>query len=313
MSYIKPTIVTAYGTPMKILPHIDNMLNEHMDFKKEAHQRLRWKYLSQNSSAIDILEMEYYNINWEYIGANSSAIHLMYNYQYCYHSCCNNLLDWWYITNNPYAISLLLKNPGKIKWDILYANPNAINIIEFYFFFKREDVNWYYLSSNPSAIRILKHNFNKIVWESFSKNSAPEAIDILLDNPGKINWNMFSLNTSPKAMSYLENNIEKINWHNLSQNPSAIYILQKNSKNITWNVLTNIAAIHLIEDKIRMFPKKIDPRILSVVYSNPCIFVYDYQKMKKNMDILREDLIKKTIHPRRVNNWIYNENEDMLE
>jgi hypothetical protein len=37
-------------------------------------------------------------------------------------------LDWYYISSNPCAITLIKENPDKINWAELSTNPNAIEI-----------------------------------------------------------------------------------------------------------------------------------------------------------------------------------------
>ena len=88
----------------------------------------------------------------------------------------------------------------------------------------------------------------------------------LLDwiDPEKIDWDYLSEN--PSAIHLLEKNQEKIDWQQLSRNPAAIHLLEKNPKKIDWMFLSrNPAAIHLLEKNL----EKIDWRELS---NNPAIF-----------------------------------------
>ena len=38
-------------------------------------------------------------------------------------------IDWYWLSKNPNAISILEENSDKIHWNALFANPNAISII----------------------------------------------------------------------------------------------------------------------------------------------------------------------------------------
>ena len=58
------------------------------------------------------------------------------------------------------------------------------------------------------------------------------------------------------------------------------------------------------ENKIKNF---------TFILKNPSIFEYDYIQMKKNMSILKEELMMKAWHPTRVLKWIENGYEDILE
>ena len=80
--------------------------------------------------------------------------------------------------------------------------------------------------------------------------------------------NCFFLN----AIELLKENPNKIDWDLLSSNPNAIELLKEN-------------------------PDKIDWRQLS---SNPNIFTYDYDMMRENCLLFKEELMKERFHPRNL-------------
>jgi hypothetical protein len=130
----------------------------------------------------------------------------------------------------------------------------------------------------------------------------------------------------------LRDNFDKISetgWNNLLKNPSAKNFLKKNYDKIPqqlkhicheplpidqyetsheyWSLLSACSSnFGLLRDNI----DHIDWYSLS---SNPHIYEYDYATMKTNMDVLREELLQKALHPRRVLKWIVLECDDMLE
>ena len=88
----------------------------------------------------------------------------------------------------------------------------------------------------------------------------------------------------------------KIVWNGLSQNPNAIDLLKENPDKIDWQMLSfnpNAEAIALLKEN----PDEIDWNCLS---SNPNIFTYDYEKMRENMLLFKEDLMKERFHPRNL-------------
>ena len=93
----------------------------------------------------------------------------------------------------------------------------------------------------------------------------------------KISWEGLSLNPASWAIELLEKNQDKIDWGNLSSNPSAIHILEQNL------------------DKSHLFVEDL--------FSNPSIFEVDYDFLKRRMDLFREELIEKTWHPDRYEEW----------
>ena len=65
---------------------------------------------------------------------------------------------------------------------------------------------------------------------------------------------------------------DKIHWDRLCRNPNAIHILEANQDRINWATLSE----------------------------NTNIFTYDYEKMKKNCNIYKEELIAYVFHPSRL-------------
>jgi len=196
------------------------------------------------------------------------------------------------LSRNPAAISLLEKNPDKIDWSWLSENSVAISLLE-----KNLDkINWSGLSYNPAAISLLEKNPDKIVWSALSRN--PAAISLLEKNPDKIDWSGLSQN--PAAISLLEKNPDKINWSWLSENPVAISLLEKNPDKIDWSWLSlNPAAISLLEknkDKINWFWLSRNPAAISLLEKNPgkidwssislnpAIFEMDVEQYKKDLN-----------------------------
>ena len=63
----------------------------------------------------------------------------------------------------------------------------------------------------------------------------------------KISW--FDMSSNPNAISILEKNMDKINWLHLSLNPNAIHLLQQNMDKIDWSSLSANPNIFEIDTK----------------------------------------------------------------
>jgi hypothetical protein len=100
------------------------------------------------------------------------------------------------------------------------------------------------------------------------------------------------------AIDLLERHPYKIDLQYLSFNPNAIHILEKKLHNINWILLCrNANAIHILEknvDKINWHELSTNPEIFT--------FVYDYEKMKSNMDKigLSHELSTRVLDPDRL-------------
>ncbi len=109
----------------------------------------------------------------------------------------------------------------------------------------------------------------------------------------KLDWQQLSSN--PNAIDLLEKNQDKIYWFMLLQNPNAIHLLEKNKNKINWNYLSlNPNAIDLLEKN----QDKINWDFLS---ENPSIFEYDYEAMKSHFygeHCYGKELIETLFHPR---------------
>ena len=90
---------------------------------------------------------------------------------------------------------------------------------------------------------------------------------------------------------------DKIWWSQLSRNPSALTLLEKNQDKIDWSLLSenpSARAIALLENN----QGKIYWSRLSL---NPSIFEYDYKGMKDAMyKGIKEDLVKNRFHPKNI-------------
>jgi hypothetical protein len=110
-----------------------------------------------------------------------------------------------------------------------------------------------------------------------------KSINETLNNLLKIKNNDINLNIKNYDIILYSGNIEilnellkeypdEINWNCVSENPNAIDLLKENPLKIDWTRLSQ----------------------------NPSIFTYDYEKMRENMLLIKEDLMKERFHPRNL-------------
>ena len=188
---------------------------------------------------------------------------------------------------------------NEIMFDFMCKNPYCIHFIE-------ENkhnyhINLIHLAQNKAAIHLIRkhlHEFTNCCWDYLCLNQSPDAIQILKENPGRIRWDLLSSN--PGAIKMLEENPTCINMWHLCGNPAAIHLIERMNK-IHWMQLSkNPNAIHILEKN----KDKIDWYSLS---QNPAIFEPEYNMLSiKRTHILREELMKKTLHPTRIQYWLEN-------
>jgi hypothetical protein len=183
---------------------------------------------------------------------------------------------------NPYCISIIEKNINK-----------------FY-------INYIYLALNKNAIPLIRKYINteqnindEYLWKNICRNESADAIKLLEENPDKIDWDILSSN--PYAISLLEKNKSQINYWYLSANRAAIHLIEERLKWANWICLSkNPNAIHILKRN----QEKIDWCTFS---ENVAIFEPDYKQMSlERSNILREDLMKKALHPTKIQYWLEN-------
>lgn len=126
---------------------------------KTGKYSLSWmaQNLSSNPNAVSILENVPDLINWVAFSRNESidAIRMLRAHIHTMGTMGNmnmdNNVDWFNLSRNPSAVSLLEEHLDCVHWNMLSANPSAISLLQQY----PERIRWRYLCENTNAIHIL--------------------------------------------------------------------------------------------------------------------------------------------------------------
>ena len=192
-----------------------------------------------------------------------------------------NAIDWHYLSSNtsPGAIDLIEKNieSHHSRNIVVGANRQDLNRI-----------NWYWLSENPMAMRLIEKNLDKVIWRTLSSNHSLEAINLieknmnLCEDINNLAYDMsvqdnkislYNLSKNPAAIHLLEKNPDKIHWNTLSMNPEAIHLLEQNPDKIHWDFLSwNCNALNLIKENLdkvswQAINKNENPKIVNLLSS----------------------------------------------
>jgi hypothetical protein len=271
---------------------------------KDNLDKIDWDLLSSNRSAIPILKENVDKINWNnflrigsidasyVIKDNKDKIKDWYNLCWNDSDWINDIFDedimktlsysdigslegnpcaiptlekyekymnWSRISKNPNAIHMLKKHPEKIHLEdlLLNSNPEALQIFEEYIL--PEPFNTFYLSQSEIMIPFLKKNKEYINY-NICENDEPEAVELIeyfMDEHAKHDdkfywWNELSQNVS--AICIMEKNIEHIDWWEFCYLEEAIPIIEKHLDKVNWTTLSsNPGAMHILknnQDKI---------------------------------------------------------------
>jgi hypothetical protein len=127
-------------------------------------------------------------------------------------------------------------NFGKLDWDSLCLNPNAVHYIEEWVYgnantlYNINEFRWKYLCSNPNTLHLIELYKNNIHWDE--------------------------LCTNPNALHLIEEQLKKdpatIDWNFIYENPNAVYLFEKLKKTNLYPPLlfSNPNAIHLVEGRV---------------------------------------------------------------
>lgn len=206
------------------------------------------------------------------------------------------IIDWYYLSENPAAIEILEKNQKKIVWKNLSKNPKAEKLLRK----NIKNADSENVSATPELRKLLDDYPNLISFETICSNSA--AIDIINKN-----WDLVSdrcgYSKNPALADFLKKNKMEICYtciyknpnpdiflkylngitffpDEISANPTAVGFLKTHTHAINWKYLSrNPAAGELLKQN----PENLDYRLLS---SNPAIIENDPEKHKEQLKIL---------------------------
>jgi len=279
-----------------------NLIEKYIPFMDNEDIEL----LSANPAAIPYLTLKenQNKIHWFMFVRNPDAMEYIKTYTHIVNFNWNEVIE---ILNNPNPEAFTIIETQLDKMNEMYvAEMDDEENGEMYNVYDDIPVFWNWISSNPAAVPLLKKYTNCIDWRMFSGNRNPIAVKMLEENPDKIDWSNLSAN--PNAIDILLQHPDKIDWRMFSgnRNPIAVKMLEENPDKIDWGNLTrNSSAIHLLEAN----PDKVS---WATILLNKNIYDYDYDKMKKNMDILREEMMMVVWKPSRVMKWLEAECEEIL-
>ena len=264
-----------------------NKCKEAIQFLKENPEYIDWEILSTNPAAIDLLLENYTKIEWVHFCKNPAAIDILLQDE--------DAIVWNAFSENPHpkAIDLLTKNKGMIDYYELATNPSASELIieqlETAFFVIVTKTNPHYKIENKIKINYIRrlcmnettelinyiysHYYEYIDWKVLSRNCG--AVDILLENMDKIDYISLSANSHPKIIKLM---------------------MEVYPHYIDWKIF-----IRHVPDYA--FIVKSNPELNDLIWTNPIIF--DYKAISKyKMDIIKEELMMKSLHPKRIQRWL---------
>jgi hypothetical protein len=279
----------SWINPSDLYIHLLNINENAIDYLLENPSYIDFSCLCENKNALD-----YILTHLEFTLPNPKSITLLYSILTIPNSkvvdfICKIGYDremWYVMCSNPCFIDLIIKNP------------------------KNYPLSWYGLSKNKLAVPLLKKNMDKIIWHYLCMNESKEAIELLEQNLDKIDW--LILSTNPFAIRLLEQNPDKISNWGLCYNPVAIHLIEDridyfikqykctSVSSSCMGLSSNRNALHILQK----YPELIDMPLLS---TNTGIFELNYQQESiRRINILREELLQKTLHPSRIQYWLEN-------
>lgn len=266
----------------------------------DLHRKPGWIYLSQNQHplAIQIIEKHLDKVDWSGLSSNPSAVHILEKNM--------DKVNWNELSKNPQGIYLIEKHLDQkkidvkdISWELMSGNPNGVSLIEKYLDKKIIDPNdlaWDILSSNPNGMHIWKKYMDWVDWRELSLN--PYALSLLENHIECVDWNQISQSDHPSMIEFIEKHLDKVNediyenfWQNISENPLAISIINKNPEKVDlWYLSSNPEAVHILKENLNELNWErlsSNPSALEVLKENQDKI--DWTELTKNSGIFIKD------------------------
>jgi hypothetical protein len=303
--------------------------------------KINWDVLSSNPNAIQILAKHPEKINWNrlagnpgarsllteeviekyknnvyfmngFLGNPSMAKEIMRLFYESFHGkgwFRNHL--WWAMScnPNPKVINDIYELHNVINWDLLSANPCAIEHLKHAISDMKEGITYRYNYAYSDSYDDDDENPREVDWSALSSN--PNAMELISENPEEIDW--YNLTRNPSAIDFLQKHLNHIRWkhYNLHENPNAADLLIKhpfifNSSDYT--IIPTTKAIHILDNSYNQtitndtFTNNHFDRTRQI-WRMPSIFEFDYKTFTRYIYYesgLFEELYKNRLHPRNI-------------
>lgn len=264
-----------------------------------------YNHLSSNPSAVRLLKKYKKVVNMGYLmfNPNPELIELIIQNDFVKQT---NIWDTYFLENVT-SIELFLCYLGdgvRERLDILFPSSttstfpsptNEEDIQTLKNIISKKVFSWYYLSANPHpyAIKILRL-FPENIHSLIVTNPCEDAYELICNTleefakTEQVIIKNLCKNTNPRTLKLLDNYPPDLyDWSNLCINPTAIPILIKEEHK------HRIRPIYLLQ--------------------NPNIFGYNYENMKRNTSVFKEELITRVLHPSNIVNWMKQGYTEFLE
>ena len=297
---LKQWILEEFGVPAGAAYPLDDELD------------ICWRNLSKNENAMEILMRNTDKIHWGSLSGNLGATELLYANQD--KVCIKHLVS----NPHPLAIRLLSENPECIRdWDALLRNPAAVSIwrqhadlamldgcyIPTPYLTSDLPPPWYNLGYADPRDKFADLLISKLspqsdyldIYAYWNENRNMKNLDhdwtTRITNrvkPGQMDE--LSRNRNPKIIKILERlESEDMPWDDLSSNPAAIELLERNATKV--------------RDR-RDYPYTVIDR--RTIWANPAIFEeeYDYEGMRQTPRVVEAELVAVVMHPDRADAYL---------
>jgi hypothetical protein len=233
LSYI---VIPKYN----LLSWVEELFDE---YNKTSHDQLYKSTMNKYVESYDYLTKEYNKINWNYLSNNIYAISLLEK----------NIkkIDWSELSYNQYAIHILEKNIDKIDWNNIVFNEKAIDII-------RNNLdkitNFIDIGYNINVIDIIEKYFDKIHIVGILSNK--NAIYLQKYENFILKYSNFIITDKyVKNNKYQKDNIKNIQiWTSFFSNEHIHIILEKYEDKLNWNILSKDPYFGNAINNINVYP-----------------------------------------------------------
>ncbi len=188
--------------------------------------RICWIDLSINHSAVYLLEMNPHKIEWDIVLPHAGcSLHLL-------RDNLNKIEDWYEITVEPNAISIIESNMDNVRINTLYYNTNATYLLENHIQVVGITENACKgLCNNTSLIYILESNMSDLYFHSgiswYNILNNPAAVHLVRDNIDMMPAAYINLFKNIMSIDSLKKGIKDVDWSTVSYSDNIFTSVEK--------------------------------------------------------------------------------------
>jgi hypothetical protein len=248
------TIATMIAT------YLQSAEKKPVEQREEMISAVSWNTLSSNSFAVPILSTYLSHVSWKWIAWNkpntkgvkpdtkdstSDVTELIEKYGI-------DKIDWYDVSRYGRFTELYRKHPHQVSWSMICETCKDMDFLEEHLSY----IDWVTICKNKDVVPFLEKHLDKIKIDHLSHNPNPQAIQLMMKHVYWVNelhtLNWYNLSRQPDAIPLLERNLDRVRWDQSHASPKMLPFLRKHPEHIEWYILSCFPhSMKFVEESVK--------------------------------------------------------------